>query len=133
MSAPEVTLATRVDALVADASMVQDSMRRLAILDEYLALPAEHPHPQIKRIRDEHASHVGTFLIALRNTADRFVQAAEGAEVDPVSLDVAIRGATDDRIKLSDIGPALLNILNNGVTADQLCSAVILADSEVDR
>lgn len=124
-----VTLAQRVQALAADALLVQDAQSRLDILDAYLALPAEHPHPQIKRIRDDHASQVGTYLLALRNTADLFLRAVDGLdradepeEPEQTDEDVADAVALDSggQITLGDIAAALRRMREHGASVESI-------------
>ncbi|QGJ89413.1 hypothetical protein PBI_SMARTIES_8 [Microbacterium phage Smarties] len=106
-----VPISKRVESLAADAALVADAQRRLDILDAYLALPADHPHPQIKRIRDEHASQVATYLIALRNTADLFSKSLSGDD-HPISQDevIAVIDQQNSRMSLNRVTSALSDL-----------------------
>ncbi|QZD98941.1 hypothetical protein QDA05_gp06 [Microbacterium phage Honeyfin] len=122
----DVTLTKRVQALAADALLVQDAQSRLDILDSYLALPADHPHPQITRIRDEHSSRVATYLIALRNSADLFLRAVDGLdradEPEQTDEDVADAVALESggQITLGDIAAALRRMREHGASVESI-------------
>ncbi|UXE04580.1 hypothetical protein SEA_CRANJIS_5 [Microbacterium phage Cranjis] len=125
----DVTLTKRVQALAADALLVQDAQSRLDILDSYLALPADHPHPQIARIRDEHSSRVGTYLIALRNSADLFLRAVDGLdrpdgpeepEQTPEDVADAVALESGGQITLGDIAAALRRMREHGASVESI-------------
>ncbi|QDP45399.1 hypothetical protein SEA_RAMIEL05_5 [Microbacterium phage Ramiel05] len=122
----DVTLPQRVQALAADAHLTQDAYSRLDILDAYLAIPSDRPHPQIKRIRDDHASQVATYLIALRNTADLFLRAVDGLdrpdEPEQTDEDVADAVALESggQITLGDIAEALRRMREHGASVESI-------------
>ncbi|QXN74798.1 hypothetical protein SEA_PHRANCESCO_6 [Microbacterium phage Phrancesco] len=125
----DVTLPQRVQALAADAHLTQDAYSRLDILDAYLAIPSDRPHPQIKRIRDDHASQVATYLIALRNTADLFLRAVDGLdrpdepeEPEQTDEDVADAVALESggQVTLGDIAAALRRMREHGASVESI-------------
>lgn len=116
-----VPISQRVKTLAEDAAVVWDEYHRLNILDRYLALDGDHPHPQIKRIRDDTASRVGAHLIALRNTADRFMHAVDGVpEQTPEDMADAVALESGGEITLGDIAAALRRMREHGASVESI-------------
>jgi len=104
---------TSVDDLAGRVLDLQEAERRVAALDAFLSINRkhEHPHPGVKRIRDEYARHAAAFHNGLRDAASRYLDSVTPKR-GPIDRDEVIARIDSERpdISLADVTAAITRL-----------------------